>query len=158
MTSKDLVIAKLQKMNDEKEAMILQLVDEAETLSSLVGEVKTTLKDFKRGIAGKQITKLFKRLEAIEGVDSYKAKSDIMKYVIGQRQHRGGLHRVVTKYLVKNNKSISNKLELETYPEYTYQAVIENAQKDANMALSVLASMLVVLLDIEESNMKRLEE
>ncbi len=158
MTNKDLVIAKLQKMNDEKEAMILQLVDEAETLSSLVGEVKTTLKDFKRRNSGKQIADLFNRLEAIEGVDSYKAKSDIMKYVIGQRQHRGGLHRVVTKFLARNNKVIDRKFELEAYPEYTFQAVVENAGKDANMALSVLASMLVVLLDIEETRIHKIEE
>lgn len=152
--NKDLIIRELEDMNKRKDRIIEQMLEETETLASLVGEVKTTLKDFKRRKAGNQITSLFKRLEMTKGIDPLKAKGDIMKYVTNQRTSRAGLFRVVRKYMKKNNYQMPDNFELEHYTEHTFEAITQNAQQDANMALSVLASMLVVLLDVEENRLK----
>lgn len=153
--NKDLIIAKLQTLNEEKDKMIINLADQNETLENLITEVKNALKDFKRQFAGRQVLKLFKRLEGIQDIDTDRVKKSVVMYVANQRANRQGLHKIFRKYMDKQGYGkMEKKFELEQYAEFAFESFTTQSQDDANMALSVLSSMLVVLLDIEEAKAK----
>jgi hypothetical protein len=154
-TSKDLVIAKLQKLNEQKDIMIMQLAEETEALNSLVKAVRNTLRDFKRQSAGKQVDLFFDKLGKLSN-DYDKVKKEILSCIIAQRSTTAGLSRVVYSYANKQHMVLPSGVGLMTYPDITFEAIHDNAQKDPNMALSVLTAMLVVLLEIEEEKMEQM--
>jgi hypothetical protein len=157
MSNMDLVVKRYEgmlieanKQRDEMAQLAIEMAKENDKLTELIKKVKETLRDFKRVYAGISVNKLYESLKVSNLKDENQIMKEVVRHVINQRTTRSGLHRLVRNYLKTKNNYIPDNFKLEHYVDELFLALLENSHTNPDLALSVMTSMLVVLLDEKE--------